>query len=138
YVRSVYTCSGYVTLGPLSTIESTTTLSSGCRGEENEVVADDPAAQLVSADNGEMVSLYPNPNSGQFTLDISRISMEEEQVRIEVMNLVGQTVVTHFASVNNGLMNESINLPKSVTSGTYFVRVTVGKNVYTSKVNISK
>src|SRR6185436_7279325 len=136
FVRSIYQCNGYTTSGPASTIETISTLTSGCREEaEEQITAEEPTIQIISADNSEMVSLYPNPNSGQFMIDISRLSNEEDQVKVEVMNLVGQTVLTNISTVTYGHLNEYINLPESTTTGTYFVRVTVGTNVYTTKVN---
>jgi hypothetical protein len=142
YVRSIYDCTGYIALGAPSLLQTITTLSSGCRDEDQDntvlIEPEEPAVQITSPDNSEILSLYPNPNGGQFQIDISRISHAEEQVRIEVMNVIGQTVLTYISSIKDGHTNEMINLPSTTASGTYFVRVTVGENVYTTKVNISK
>ena len=138
YVRSIYSCTGYITIGPASSTQTITTQSAGCREEDETVTPDQPSTQVISSDNSEILSLYPNPNGGQFMIDISRLGNEEQPVRIEVMNLVGQTLLTSISTVTDGHSNEMINLPASAASGTYIVRVMVGKNVYTTKVNISK
>ncbi len=71
-------------------------------------------------------------------VDISRTSNTAEQVRIEVLNLVGQTILTNISTVTDGHGNIIINMPESFAAGTYFVRVLSGDNVYTTKVNVSK
>jgi len=139
YVKANYICNGYVLGGPASTIRQITTLSAGCREEEENVLEPEtPSTQIISSDNSEAISIYPNPNNGQFTLDISRLSNETVEVRTEVMNVLGQTVLTNISEANNGHGNEIITLPASVSAGTYFVRVTVGGNVYTAMVNVSR
>jgi hypothetical protein len=139
FVRSVYNCNGFVTYGPSSQVETITTLSSGCRDEDAEQPQENkPATQQYAPDNSEVFSLYPNPNTGKFVVDLSRLSMEEDAVRIEVINMLGQTVLTHLTSISGGHMSEYINLPGGTAAGTYIVRLTAGKNVYTAKINVSK
>ncbi len=139
YVKANYTCNGYVIGGPSSSVQTITTLSSGCREEEQNILTPEtPSTQIISPDQSEAISIYPNPNSGQFQLDISRLSIDAVQVRVEVMNVLGQTVLTRISEAADGHGNENINLPESCTAGTYFVRVTVGSNVYTAKVNVNK
>jgi len=139
YVKSNYTCNGYVIGGPSSTVEMITTLSSGCREEEENVLEPEtPSTQIIAADNSEAISIYPNPNGGQFQLDISRLSNDAAEVRVEVMNVLGQTVLTRISEAADGHGNEIIYLPESCAAGTYFVRVTVGSNIYTAKVNVSR
>ncbi len=139
YVRSNYVCNGYIIQGPPSTTESITTLSAGCREEDESLIQpEEPAAVITSADNTEAISLYPNPNGGQFRLDISRLNNEKAEVRIEVMNVLGQTILTRVSEAKDGFGNELITLPETASSGTYFVRVTAGNNVYSMKVDVSK
>jgi hypothetical protein len=139
FVRSLYNCNGFLTFGPPSQTLDITTKSAGCREEETPQPEENkPAVQQYSSDNQEVFSLYPNPNNGEFMVDLSRLSTEEDAVRIEVINMIGQTVITHLTTISGGYMNEFINLPTGTAAGTYFVRLTAGKNVYTSKINVSK
>ena len=80
------------------------------------------------------IELIKNNGAEVAFLDIQM----DEMTGIEVMNMLGQTVMTHLTQINGSQMSEYINLPQSTASGNYIVRVTVGKNVYTAKVNISK
>jgi hypothetical protein len=139
FVRSIYNCNGFVTYGPVSQTLSINTLSSGCRDEEDAPVTEQttPAVQQTAPDNSEVMTIYPNPNNGQFEVALSSLNTDDREVRVEVMNMLGQTVVTHFSTIGGGQYNEQIKLP-SVAAGTYIVRVTVGKNTYTSKINVSK
>ncbi len=139
YVKANYVCNGYVIGGPSSTIQNITTLSAGCREEEQDMLQPEiPSSQIISADNSEAISIYPNPNGGQFALDISRMSNDEVQVKIEVMNVLGQTVLTNISEIKDGHGNEIVTLPETTAAGTYFVRVTSGSNIYTAKVNVSR
>ena len=70
-------------------------------------------------------------------IDLNQTKTEEQSVRIEILNIMGQTLLTDFTTTN-GHLNEFINMPESIVTGTYFARVTVGSNVYTSKVSVSK
>ncbi|HEY1644761.1 MAG TPA: T9SS type A sorting domain-containing protein, partial [Candidatus Saccharimonadales bacterium] len=140
FVQSIYSCGGSVTYGPASQIATITTLSGGCRDDEDvqQTQESKPAVQQYSADNDEVFSLYPNPNTGEFTVDLSRLSNNTDEVRIEVMNMIGQTVITQITGISGGHMRQFINLPNGTAAGTYIVRLTAGKNVYTAKINVSK
>lgn len=68
----------------------------------------------------ENLALYPNPNSGQFVLSANNVNTE--QVKIEVMNAMGQVVFTGVATPVNGVLNERVQLD-GVTSGTYSLKL---------------
>jgi hypothetical protein len=52
--------------------------------------------------------------------------------------MLGQTVLTNLTSISGSHMSEYINLPNGTSAGTYIVRLTAGKNVYTAKIDISR
>jgi len=68
------------------------------------------------------ITLYPNPNTGSFTIT------GEDIQEIEVFNLLGQSIY----SVKNP-QTYTINLPNAA-KGTFFVRITTSKESVTKKV----
>ena len=64
-------------------------------------------------------TLYPNPNTGQFVIDIKSSSMIEAE--IEVVDAIGKVIFTKTEKVN---ANTKCNIDlSSVTSGVYFVKL---------------
>ncbi len=88
-----------------------------------------PAA---SAANGEFefqstVSVIPNPNKGTFTLSGIMANINaNDQVKIEVIDLLGKVVQTEESTHNNGTISKNIVLNNSVANGVYIIKLTCG------------
>ena len=67
------------------------------------------------AGNGELV-IYPNPNTGVFTLNI--ISDMQEHMNVKIVNMLGQKVL-QFPYTTNDPIELKLNLPR----GTYIISV---------------
>jgi hypothetical protein len=128
YVRSV-ACNG--SLSAASQVLQFTTGGPGCREEEAESV------EAVNG-NGEVVNIFPNPTNGNFSVSVSSTEMSEQEVRIEVINALGQVLVTNVTNMTGGNIIEGITLDNTVASGVYFVRVHVGNNVYVNRLVLSR
>ncbi len=74
-----------------------------------------------------IVSIYPNPNAGQFTIALNGL---EEAATVDVMNMLGATVYTKGNVRNAALQVNISNQPK----GVYFVKVTSNGKVFTEKI----
>ncbi len=76
------------------------------------------------------IKLLPNPNNGNFTLK-GTISTTDEMISVDVTNMLGQTVYTGSAKVDNGTINSSIQL-NNVSNGMYILnlRSTTGNQVF--------
>ncbi len=85
---------------------------------------------LEEIGDGNSLSIYPNPNNGSFTLDISL--MENADVKVAVTNELGQTIYTNNVGEVTGNSSEMIDLG-TVESGLYFITVIVDENPYVSK-----
>lgn len=111
------------------------TAESGCnRVTETRTVIN---SCRTSADmNAEMISVYPNPASNNFTIELFTSSTEETGT-IVIVNSIGEIVYSSIASFNNGELNENINL-NTVPSGLYFVKIVAGEKEYTSNLVINK
>jgi hypothetical protein len=134
YVRA-NSCNG--SFGPASDIQTIMTLSVGCR-EEDQQQEESLTGAGVTTENGTL-SLFPNPNPGQFNIDLQMGDVSNQEVRIEVMNMLGQSVLTQITSISGGHLTENVGMPANIASGNYMVRVLVGdKATFTTRVNISK
>lgn len=81
-----------------------------------------------------VVRVYPNPNNGQFNIQVNL--PKSEMVQITVTNMVGQQV----ANVKNGVMNtETVNVNLSnQASGIYFINVQTPTQTIVRKVTITR
>ncbi len=73
------------------------------------------------------ISIYPNPNRGNFHVDLK----EKSNSSVEITNISGQVV---YKKILNNLNNE-IKL-NGFSKGIYFVKVTNGTNTYFDKIVI--
>jgi PKD repeat protein len=91
---------------------------------DNEIVNDGVrVGQLVSVSEIElasMISVYPNPNNGVFTVVLK--SENSVNVKIEVIDVRGAIVNTVNLGTIQGDFSQEINLDE-VATGIYFVRV---------------
>lgn len=81
-----------------------------------------------------MFEVYPNPTSGKLSVDLSLA--KAENVNIDVVNMVGQTIENR--KVANYLSHiESFDL-QSQPAGVYFVKVKIGEKSFTKKVVLQR
>ncbi len=80
------------------------------------------------------IALYPNPNTGSFTLDLSKVNAENANVM--VVDLMGKVVynTNTFSTIAAPVQNIDLN----VANGIYFVRVTANGVTATSKISVAK
>lgn len=82
-----------------------------------------------------LVDIFPNPNSGSFSVDFSAIN--SDKVNVKVFNMVGEQVYNSYDfSVNNtAVKNVSLG---DAANGIYFVRVEIDGEAFTKKINVTK
>ena len=73
------------------------------------------------------VRLFPNPNTGTFT--ISGRTMEQEQMSFVVRDVTGRIVFTGIIQPVNGIIHETVRLNPSLPPGNYYIRFLTGNNV---------
>jgi hypothetical protein len=95
-----------------------------------------PSARFAAPEQDEeedsinSFNLYPNPNSGLFTVDIGL--GDEEQAELHVWNISGQLVA------QQGLSNGQSSIGLDVSNGLYLYVVTVnGERRWTGKVSVT-
>lgn len=93
---------------------------------ENNITSDYAEKQLYFYD--EIIKIYPNPNSGDFVIDISL--NKNEVLKVTIINQLGQTVYT-----TDFISGDIINIPNPKT-GIYFVSVVTKDKILTQKIII--
>ncbi len=80
----------------------------------------------IGSDNN--ISLYPNPNKGSFSI---KGKMANGDVRLEIINALGQIVYRSGVKIYNGELNEQVDAGE-LASGIYSIRIsTAGSTRYT-------
>ncbi|MCE9540914.1 MAG: SBBP repeat-containing protein [Bacteroidetes bacterium] len=91
-------------------------------------------------DDSLLIKIYPNPNSGLFTLEINMVHQlqQTDQVKVEIINSIGQIVYNKVTSFENGYINEHIELENSIPVGIYFLQVTIGDKVEKTRMMLAR
>lgn len=86
---------------------------------------------IEAKDDSLLVRIFPNPNSGLFTIEINMEHLAENvaQAKVEMINAIGQVVFHKVTSFKKGYLNEHIELENSVPPGVYFLQVTIGDKI---------
>lgn len=100
----------------------------------------DKTLSLETKDDSLLLKIYPNPNSGLFTLEINMAHIAEQSVQamVEVLNAKGQMVYYKITSFDNGYVNEHIELENSLPPGIYFLQVTIGEKVEKTRMLLAR
>ena len=87
----------------------------------------------LDEENPSEISIYPNPSTGNFNLNISNVNTAS--VDVEITDVSGKVILSNAYNTNNGSINESINI-SNVDDGVYIVRVNGGQSI-TKRIVIS-
>jgi hypothetical protein len=101
-------------------------------GEEAEKQAppgDSPALKL---------KLYPNPTTGQFMIELHLSNNINTNAKIELVNMMGQTVSSENTNISNGILQKTVTISSSLTSGIYIARIIVNNETYQARVVYGK
>jgi N-acetylneuraminic acid mutarotase len=84
------------------------------------------------------IKLYPNPTKGQFIVELHLANNLSTNAKIQLINMMGQTVSAENASVGNGVLQKSISISSSLSSGIYLVKVIINNKEYLTKLVYEK
>lgn len=109
-------------------------------GTKNNSINNYPIGSLQPKDDSLLIKIFPNPNSGLFTLEINMVHLNEqaEHATLEMLNSIGQSVYNKLIPFNNGYINEHVELNNSVPPGIYFLQITIGDKVEKTRMMLSK
>lgn len=84
------------------------------------------------------ILVYPNPNSGKFTLEFQLDSAGVKDLVIDIIDAIGQKVYTKELTQVNGYVREIIELDQSLASGVYFMNLRTDGVVETKRIVLKK
>jgi hypothetical protein len=81
----------------------------------------------------DQLSFYPNPSNGTFT--VSGV-VNSNELKIDVLNTLGQIVYTEMLNVQSSIVNKQINL--NVADGVYILHVSAAGQQKVYRMLIAK
>jgi hypothetical protein len=87
----------------------------------------------VNGFGGPALTLYPNPNRGQFTARLH--ASEAQAAQIEVLSMAGQLVYQQSERIQEGENDIAVSLP-GVAPGLYFFRIRSIEGDYSAKIMV--
>ena len=92
---------------------------------------------LTSVSNPN-ITLYPNPNNGEFNLTFEML--ETQNISLSIYDLAGKSVFSTTRQLGPGIQSIQANINGAdmthVTSGIYIYRLMVGQSIYNGKISI--
>ena len=79
------------------------------------------------------VNVYPNPNDGSFTLEVSLPA--DGNVTLEAYNIIGENVLSEQHSMSKGVNKLNLKL-NSTNKGIYFFNIVTATKTFNKKVII--
>lgn len=105
----------------------------GCVYESSQTVRIDLCVGINNNTWLKKAALYPNPNNGTFTLEVS--SDQAKLLNIEISSMLGQVLYTGSTQLNSG--NTKIQPSYKIKeSGIYFVKLSDGESSYVHKISV--
>jgi len=100
---------------------------------EDKIVTVDYVTGLPENDGDINISIFPNPNSGSFTLQLT--SVENTEITLRIRNMLGENVFVDESLKTGGDYQRVIDLG-SEADGIYFLILETNRQVYTKKIVI--
>ena len=119
----------------IKTIAVVVTNSDGCTGGDEVAITFKDCTGINELAARFEVRVFPNPNSGEFVLQIDGFSAET--VQLEIINSTGEVVHHGGNMVIDGRSNHSVSVEK-LPAGQYFLRLSNEKGMILERLIIQK
>ena len=110
----------------------TVTDENGCEGEASIMVTVDACAGIDENNTTTGISIFPNPNKGEFTLEITNAPFGKANVSI--VNAAGEVLFANSLNITRNSQRENIRL--SIVGGVYFLKVETSNGIAIQKLVI--
>ncbi len=90
----------------------------------------------VFADQLGVLSIYPNPNSGNFKLNL--LLKSDESCHLEVINIAGAKVWQEEIIPEAGILSKQIVLDQNLPKGIYFLKVKQNEEEYSARILLTQ
>jgi PKD repeat protein len=98
------------------------------------VVAVDCNSSIAALDEiAGSFNIYPNPTSGDFTVQFETTETQNQEVSIKITDMLGRTMHDKNLGTFNGLYSETYNL-REYGAGIYLMQLQVGNNLFSKKI----
>ncbi len=87
--------------------------------------------------NDVLLNIYPNPNNGQFKIEMKSPNLKVDKVQVNIFNSIGEKIFIGESVTDNGTLNYDLDL-KNYPAGIYFIQSQIGDRIYTSKIVVDK
>ncbi len=118
----------------LHEIKYTYVTPAGCRYETSQLVRVDACLGVNNDSWLKTISLYPNPNNGTFTIEIS--SDRTKLLNLEISSLLGQVLYSASIEVNSGTAKFQPDY-KIVNGGIYLVKFNDGESTFIHRIQVN-
>ena len=135
YTGGSITCKGQTPCGILGTAKSQTLTRTGCPAG-TVIIPFAKAGPYANSIELEL-NVYPNPNDGNFNLDIKSSSIIQKSLIIQIIDLNGKIVKKYVSQSLNGVFNKHFS-ESNLAGGIYTLRVIVNGKVKDTKLFIEK
>jgi len=137
-VTTTYTVTGTDGKGCINTAISTVeSICIGVLGDCCEDCDDDLLKKKIDTafNTSQYLKIYPDPNNGNFTLNISTGDTSNSYASISIFNMMGSLLFKNSIALNNGLYQGSFSYP-NLPSGMYFIEMDESGQTMHTKFNI--
>ena len=135
YIGGSVTCKGQTPCGILGTAKTQALTHTGC--PTGTIII--PTAKLGS--NAEPIELelnvYPNPNDGNFNLDVKANSTNPQSLVILIIDVNGKVIKRYSAKTESGIFTKHFS-ESNLAGGIYTMRVVSNKTIKEVKLLIEK
>ncbi len=105
----------------------------GTMGSKNVQTCTGLVSRMIEEDEQTMLSVYPNPGDGLFTLSTTRLEAESGSAKVEVTDILGNRVYSSAIPIEDKYLFYELDI-RNLSAGTYFIRITTEIQVLTQKV----
>lgn len=113
-----------------------------CRASDGNSNDEFNAIQTISETTGPspifQMQVFPNPNTGLFTILLNMPLTKEEKVKMRIVNILGQEVFNKEYVTKDNYIKEVVELDKSLPSGIYTLQVMIGNKMENTSVVLSR
>ena len=105
---------------------------------QTEETNNQTVSSLSDSTNTFQMSVYPNPNTGLFTIQLNMVINQEERVNMRIVNLLGQEIYNKEYVIRDKYIKETVELDKSLPTGIYTLQMIVGNKMENTNIILSR
>jgi hypothetical protein len=75
------------------------------------------------------IKVIPNPTNGMFQIKGALTDVKDAEVKLDVTDMLGQSVYSNTVMVHNGNINEAVSLGNNLANGMYMLTLHAGNDV---------